>query len=225
MVFHVLPEAWEKASGDGKYPTLARQIYYAVRPLLQAYTGKPLVLRLFRPDAAARLSAQEQASTGMSSMTRAAISASRTRRRPCRSARCRCATISARSDATSRRPARRRSSSTPRFRPTGPRHRYGAVLFLEKEGFEPLLDAARIAERYDLAIMSTKGMSVTASRTLVETLCGAHGIPLLILHDFDVSGFTIAGTLQVIDPALSVHAGLPGHRSRAQARRRRGHGS
>ena len=52
----------------------------------------------------------------------------------------------------------------------GPDGRYGAVLFLEKEGFTQILEAAKIAERYDLAIMSTKGMSVTAARTLVEEL-------------------------------------------------------
>ena len=60
----------------------------------------------------------------------------------------------------------------------------------------PLFEEVQLAERYDLAIMSTKGMSVTAGRQLVEELCGQHGIPLLVLHDFDKSGFSIAGTLQ-----------------------------
>ena len=87
-----------------------------------------------------------------------------------------------------------------RFPTVGPRNRFGAILFIEKEGFEPLLDAAQIAERFDIAIMSTKGMSVTASRRLVEKLCAPHDIPLLVLHDFDVSGFTIAGTLAIVDP-------------------------
>ena len=77
----------------------------------------------------------------------------------------------------------------------GPEGRYGGVLFLEKEGFAPLLARAQIAERYDLAIMSTKGMSVTAARELVDQTCARYGIPLFILHDFDVSGFTIASTL------------------------------
>ena len=86
--------------------------------------------------------------------------------------------------------------SDERFPTFGPHHRYGAVLFIEKEGFMPLFEAVQLAERYDLAIMSTKGMSVTASRRLVEELCGRHGIPLLLLHDFDKSGFSIAGTLQ-----------------------------
>ena len=44
--------------------------------------------------------------------------------------------------------------------------------------------------------MSTKGMSVTASRRLVEEICAQHDIPLLVLHDFDKSGFSIAGTLK-----------------------------
>jgi len=77
----------------------------------------------------------------------------------------------------------------------GPDGRYSAVLFLEKEGFTQILEAARIAERFDLAIMSTKGMSVTAARTLVEELCGKRGLKLLVLHDFDVSGFSIKHTL------------------------------
>jgi hypothetical protein len=83
-----------------------------------------------------------------------------------------------------------------RYPTRGPKHRFGAILFLEKEGFAPLLDEVRLAERFDLAIMSTKGMSVTASRELVQDLCATHGIPLLVLHDFDVSGFTIFGTLR-----------------------------
>jgi hypothetical protein len=83
------------------------------------------------------------------------------------------------------------------FYPTlGPMHRYGAILFIEKEGFMPLFEAVKLAERYDIAIMSTKGMSVTASRELVDKICSDHDIPLLVLHDFDKSGFSIAGTLR-----------------------------
>ena len=78
----------------------------------------------------------------------------------------------------------------------GPKNRFGAVLFLEKEGFAPLLDEVLLAERYDLAIMSTKGMSVTASRELVPELCATHDVPLMVLHDFDINGFTIFGALR-----------------------------
>src|SRR5882672_235183 len=79
---------------------------------------------------------------------------------------------------------------------SGPSGNFGAVLFIEKEGFDPLLKAAQIANKYDVAIMSTKGMSVTAARELVDQMCHDHDVPLLLLHDFDKAGFSIAGTLQ-----------------------------
>jgi hypothetical protein len=77
----------------------------------------------------------------------------------------------------------------------GPECRYGAILYIEKEGFMPLLDRATLAEKFDISIMSCKGMSVTAARTLIDRTCALYGIPVLILHDFDVSGFSIASTL------------------------------
>jgi hypothetical protein len=82
------------------------------------------------------------------------------------------------------------------FPTAGPRNRCQAILFIEKEGFMPLFEAVHLAERYDLAIMSSKGLSSTAARTLVDSLCGEYGIPLLVLHDFDKSGFSILGTLR-----------------------------
>jgi hypothetical protein len=82
------------------------------------------------------------------------------------------------------------------FPTCGPCHRFGAILFIEKEGFLPLFKAVNLAERFDIAIMSTKGLSVTASRLLVDRLCGQYDVPLLVLHDFDKSGFSIIGTLR-----------------------------
>jgi hypothetical protein len=45
-------------------------------------------------------------------------------------------------------------------------------------------------------IISTKGVSVTAARQLIDNICGDHDLPLFALHDFDVAGFLILGTLQ-----------------------------
>ncbi|TCQ80248.1 histidine kinase/DNA gyrase B/HSP90-like ATPase [Ochrobactrum sp. BH3] len=87
------------------------------------------------------------------------------------------------------------SSNVSGLHPTaGPGDRYGTVLFIEKEGFEPLLRASRIAERYDIAVMSTKGMSVIAARALVDHL-SASGIKILVAHDLDMAGIRIFGTL------------------------------
>ncbi len=81
------------------------------------------------------------------------------------------------------------------FPTCGPENRFIAVLFIEKEGFMPLFEKAKLAERFDIAIMSTKGMPVVACRHLADELCGKHGRPLLVGHDFDKSGFSILATL------------------------------
>jgi hypothetical protein len=80
------------------------------------------------------------------------------------------------------------------FPTTGPENRYDIILFIEKEGFAPLLRAAGIAERFDVGIMSTKGMSNTAARMLLDRL-SQRIKKVLVLHDFDLSGFSIFGTL------------------------------
>jgi hypothetical protein len=76
----------------------------------------------------------------------------------------------------------------------GAEKRFRNVLFVEKEGFGPLIQAARLQERFDVAVMSTKGMSVTAARKLLDELTPFVD-NILVLHDFDRSGFSICGTL------------------------------
>ena len=44
----------------------------------------------------------------------------------------------------------------------GPAGRYGSILYIEKEGFDPIIEAAGIPEEFDIAPMSCKGMSVIA---------------------------------------------------------------
>ena len=115
----------------------------------------------------------------------------------------------------------------------GPENRYSTLLYIEKEGFEALLRKARIAERFDCAVMSTKGMSVTAARLVVDRYA-QQGVRILVAHDFDRSGAAIAGTLghdtrrysfeadpDVVDLGLSLAEARgdgPAGRGRAQAR-------
>lgn len=73
--------------------------------------------------------------------------------------------------------------------------RYCGVLFIEKEGFDPLLKAARIAERYDLAIASTKGMPVAAACDLMHRL-KEDDCKVYVVRDFDKAGFSIVHTLR-----------------------------
>ena len=88
------------------------------------------------------------------------------------------------------------------FPTCGTRHRISAVLFIEKEGFNPLFRDVQLAERYDLAIMSTKGQSTVAARKLVDHLCAdGRDVPLLVLHDFDKWGLSIAENLTEVSAA------------------------
>jgi hypothetical protein len=74
--------------------------------------------------------------------------------------------------------------------------RYQAVLYIEKEGFEPLLEEARIGEQFDLAIISCKGQSVVAARKYVDHVCRINGgVPLFVVHDMDKAGFEISQRL------------------------------
>ena len=74
--------------------------------------------------------------------------------------------------------------------------RYQGVLFIEKEGFGPLLEEAQIAERFDLAVLSCKGQSVVAARKFVDQVCRVGGgVKLLVVHDMDKAGFEISQRL------------------------------
>src|SRR5262249_51674116 len=77
----------------------------------------------------------------------------------------------------------------------GPHDNYRFALFVEKEGFDALFRSVHLADRWDVAIFSTKGMSVTAARRLVEKL-SEHDVTILVLHDFDKSGLSILHTLR-----------------------------
>jgi hypothetical protein len=78
----------------------------------------------------------------------------------------------------------------------GPSGNFAAILYCEKEGFGPLFRAVKLANRYDLMIISNKGESVTAARRLIDEVCGVFDLPLFVLTDFDLAGFQIRAVLQ-----------------------------
>jgi hypothetical protein len=188
-----LEDAYMAASSNGSLPAHARQIMYQIRPAVQAMTGERLNDAYFTqtllPDAIVDYGYQWDVvfderghfSEPHSQQNKIGLG-----------------TISVRNYL-----GRMRGPSlsdlaveTPELITHGPDHRFGAVLFIEKEGFMPLFERVSLAERYDLAIMSTKGLSNTASRELVEEICGRYDIPLLVMHDFDKAGFSILASLK-----------------------------
>jgi len=195
--WQIMREAYLKASANGTLPAHARQIMYAARPHIQATSDRDLGARFdqyFTQQLLPEYIEEMRVAWNVVYDARGHFQEPHTRREiPL-------GTLAVRDYLRDvrlyKRPALQFKLSDEYFPTFGPGHRYGAVLFVEKEGFMPLFRAVKLAERYDLAIMSTKGMSVTASRQLVEELCARHDIPLLLLHDFDKSGFSIAGTLK-----------------------------
>jgi hypothetical protein len=77
----------------------------------------------------------------------------------------------------------------------GPLNRFGAVLYIEKEGFLPAIRRARIPERFDLGLASCKGYSVKAARALVRNLADRFDVRVLVARDFDKAGPGIFDTL------------------------------
>ncbi|MBA3768305.1 MAG: DUF2399 domain-containing protein [Acidobacteria bacterium] len=195
IAFAVMEQAYMKASANNTLPAAARQIMYQARPLILAAIGDNLDANYFtqtllpdyleeHPDKAASWDVVFDARghlyephTGVKLPL--GTLAVREYLRRCK------AGVDVKLDEP-----REFDSGFPTY---GTRNRFHTVLFIEKEGFAPLLERAKIAERFDLAVMSTKGVSTTAARTLIEKLGGAR---FLVLHDFDKAGFTIAATLK-----------------------------
>ena len=58
---------------------------------------------------------------------------------------------------------------------------------------------ARIAERFEIAVLSCKGQSVVAARKFVDHVCRVNGgVPLFVVHDLDVFGFFIGARLTTV---------------------------
>jgi hypothetical protein len=189
----VMEEAYLAASANGTLPATARQVFYQARPKIMAMTGnRPLMSPYFTQTLLPNYMTEHGCDWDVVFDARGHIEEPHTNlmiglgtlevRRYLRAIR----------GPQLRKPELRGA----KVNTAGPAAAFSAILFVEKEGFMPLFRSVNLADRYDLAIMSTKGVSVTAARHLVDSVCARHDIPLLVLHDFDVAGFMILGTLQ-----------------------------
>jgi hypothetical protein len=188
----IMEAAYLKASGNGQYPANARQIMYAARPHIQKVTGKQLESSYFTQTLLPDYIMEADVTWDVVYDARGHF------KEPHTNLMFGVGTLEVRDYLAKLHEPKvvNAALSKAGVATNGPRGNFGAILFIEKEGFDPLLRTAKIAERFDIAIMSTKGMSVVAARQLADEMCAEHGIPLLLLHDFDKAGFSIAGTLQ-----------------------------
>jgi len=188
----IMESAYLKVSGNGEYPANARQIMYAARPHIQKVTGRELNADYFTQT----LLPDYLTETGVD--WDVVYDARGHFKEPHDGRSFGIGTLEVRQYLADLHDPELVEAALAQAKvdTCGPSGSFGAVLFIEKEGFDQHFKAAQIAEKFDLAIMSTKGVSVTAARALVDEMCAHHDIPLLLLHDFDKAGFSIAGTLQ-----------------------------
>jgi hypothetical protein len=192
--FRVMEEAYMKASGNGSYPANARQIYYAARPTILRATGADeLKSQYFTQILLKDYMEKCEPSWDVVYDARGHITEPHTGTVVDLGGLAVRNYIDGFTDGNfDKTPV----SEPQRMIPTsGAGLRYSAVLFIEKEGFDPLLEAARIAERFDVAIASTKGMPVSALCDLLSKL-KEQGRKAYVVHDFDKSGFSIVATLR-----------------------------
>jgi hypothetical protein len=189
-VFSVLPKAMAQASGNGAYVVPTRTLYYKVRPLAQDYTSRKLEYDYFSQNLLVSYQEDYGPLAGLVREARGSL----------------------------------HEPHTGKTVPLGtlevagydlPEYVFNKILYVEKEGLDPIWQTARLAERYDLAIASGKGQPVEAVRDLFERAEGDE-YRLFVLHDADPAGYSIARTIseetermpdysvEVIDLGLSV---------------------
>jgi hypothetical protein len=191
--WEVMEQAYMAASGNGTLPASARQIFYQARPKIMAMTeDKELQYGYFSQTLLPDYIEDHGVDWDVVYDARGHFEEPHTHRR------IGCGTIEVgnylqRLKEPEIVPAEFSNANVDIIGPSG---NLSAVLFCEKEGFAPLFRAVNLANRYDLMIISTKGVSVTAARKLIDDICSNYDLPLFVLHDFDVAGFLILGTLQ-----------------------------
>ena len=189
----ILEQAYMAASGNDTLPALARQIFYQARPKIMAMTeDEELAYGYFSQTLLPDYIEENAVDWNVVYDARGHFEEPHTNRR------IGCGTIEVGNYLHAVREPEIVSAefSDASIDVIGPAGGVSGVLFCEKEGFNPLFRAVDLANRYDLMIVSTKGVSVTAARQLIDSICGENDLPLFVLHDFDVAGFMIFGTLQ-----------------------------
>jgi hypothetical protein len=188
----IMRECYMKASDNNRLPANARQIFYVARPLIEERTDKPLSYQYFSQTLLPNYvnEHRECANWDVVYDDRGHFMEPHTDRV------IGLGTLNVRHYVSRiAEPKFEHADFDPASVQTyGPSGNYGAVLYVEKEGFMPLFERVGLAKRYDIAIMSSKGMSVTAARELVNRIC--RSVPLLVLHDFDAAGIIIKDTLE-----------------------------
>ena len=171
IVFHVLPESISFATGNGRYPVSAHNLYYAVRKMIQKYTSAKLKPEYFSQTLLTEYQEIYGKIENLYYDPRGVLYEPHTGRVVLLGT---------------------REVKQYDF----PEWVYDKILFVEKKGLWPVLQVAQIAERYDMAIIASEGFATEAARNILERADKGRNYSLFALHDADPSGYNIARTLR-----------------------------
>ncbi len=179
--FLVMNEAVVKATGDGRYQVSAHTLFYHVRPLIQQHTNLELQSDYFEQKVLPAYQRQRGAIPGLYYEPRGTLYEPHTGQET---------------------PLGTREVQRYDF----PSWLYDKILFVEKTGLWPVLKAARLAERDDMAIVAGEGYATEACRVLFANAEKARDYQLFSVRDADPHGYNIARTLR------EETRRMPGHR-------------
>ncbi len=168
-VFEVMAEAITAASGGGALPFPTRNLYYAVRPRIQQYTRAELKGSYFSQTLVVEWERLHGPIPGHYRDPRGNLTEPHSGIRV---------------------PLGTREVAGYAL----PEHVFDKILYVEKEGLDPIFEAARLGDRYDMAIAAGKGQPTEAVRALFER-AETGDYRLFVLHDADHSGYSIAHTI------------------------------
>jgi len=189
----VLEEAIERASGGGLCDFSDRDLYYATRELVQAYTDEPLTQKYFD-----KVVDDWEKSNG--------LIPSRQR--------------DPRGFLLEPHTGRRIPLGTKAVEDYEiPAYLYNTILFVEKKGLLSKFQLGQIGEKYDCAIIAAEGYAVRAAKALIHAAQNGHRMKVLCFHDADPYGMNIFRTLsratgaqsyqiEVIDAGLHLEEAL-----------------
>jgi hypothetical protein len=166
-VYEVIPESYAVATGDGVLPVSARTFYYQVRPRIQIHTDRELEFEYFSQQLLVEYRRTVDPLLLIYYEPRGELH-----------------------DPHDRDTVQLGTLEVEAYIP--PDWNYDKVLYVEKTGLWPTIQAARIAERYDMAILTGEGFAVTAARAFLD---GVGAMRLFALHDADPAGYNISRTL------------------------------
>jgi hypothetical protein len=171
--FDLMQQAYAKTTGDGQYHAPARNLYYVVREMIQQYTDDELTNEWFSYNILPEYQRTVKPLPLIYYDPRGELHEPHTRRSV---------------------PLGTREVEGYRL----PENLYNKMLYIEKKGFWPPIEDAKLAEKYDMAVVVGQGYAVEAARTLFQRAMadGDSEFRIFVLHDADPYGYEIARTLR-----------------------------